>query len=77
MSLTEIQTDVRRVVLAGNPNVGKTTLFNLITRLFGTQAGTIRVCGHDLDRQPSEALARMGVVLPFTCTSTSGFLTRL
>jgi ABC-2 type transport system ATP-binding protein len=33
-----------------------------VTRLFSAEAGTIRVCGHDLARKPRAALAAMGVV---------------
>lgn len=46
----------------GLNGAGKTTLLSLITRLFDTQAGTITVLGHRIDRQPGEALRRLGVV---------------
>ena len=49
-------------VLLGVNGAGKTTLFNLITRLFAAASGTIEVCGHDLARASSAALASMGVV---------------
>lgn len=52
----------RFTVLLGINGAGKTTLFNLITRLFATQDGAISVCGHELTRAPSDALALMGVV---------------
>ena len=48
--------------LLGPNGAGKTTLFSLITRLFDAPKGVIRVCGIDLKRQPTRALARMGVV---------------
>lgn len=48
--------------LLGVNGAGKTTLFSLITRLYNNRSGTIRVGGFDLRRQPSEALARLGVV---------------
>lgn len=48
--------------LLGVNGAGKTTLFSLITRLYDNRSGTIRVGGHDLRRQPSQALARLGVV---------------
>lgn len=48
--------------LLGVNGAGKTTLFSLITRLYNNRSGVIRVAGHDLRRQPSQALARLGVV---------------
>ena len=49
-------------VLLGQNGAGKTTLFSLITRLYNTRHGGIRVYGYDIQRQPSEALARIGAV---------------
>jgi ABC-2 type transport system ATP-binding protein len=49
-------------VLLGLNGAGKTTLFALITRLFHSRNGSISVFGHDIRREPSAALARMGVV---------------
>jgi ABC-2 type transport system ATP-binding protein len=49
-------------VLLGLNGAGKTTLFCLITRLFATQRGTIRIFGFDVNRVPREALRRLGVV---------------
>lgn len=48
--------------LLGPNGAGKSTLFGLLTRLFTTREGTIRVAGHDMAREPRAALARMGVV---------------
>jgi ABC-2 type transport system ATP-binding protein len=48
--------------LLGLNGAGKSTLFSLITRLFGMQAGHIRIFGHDIQREPGEALRCMGVV---------------
>lgn len=48
--------------LLGLNGAGKTTLFSLITRLFDTKAGSISVLGYRIDRQPGEALRRLGVV---------------
>ena len=48
--------------LLGPNGAGKTTLFALVTRLFESASGTIRIGGIDLKRQPARALARMGVV---------------
>lgn len=48
--------------LLGVNGAGKTTLFSLITRLYDSTSGQIAVAGFDARRQPSEALARLGVV---------------
>lgn len=48
--------------LLGVNGAGKTTLFSLVTRLYNNGSGMIRVAGHDLRREPSQALARLGVV---------------
>jgi ABC-2 type transport system ATP-binding protein len=48
--------------LLGVNGAGKTTLFSLVTRLFDNVSGDIRVCGHDLRRQPGRALAELGAV---------------
>src|SRR5437868_13095261 len=48
--------------LLGLNGAGKSTLFSLVTRLFGMQAGRIGIFGHDIGREPGEALRCMGVV---------------
>jgi ABC-2 type transport system ATP-binding protein len=48
--------------LLGLNGAGKSTLFSLITRLFGIQAGRIGIFGHDIGREPGEALRLLGVV---------------
>jgi ABC-2 type transport system ATP-binding protein len=45
-------------VLLGLNGAGKTTLFSLVTRLFATRHGAIRIFGHDV----GEALRVLGVV---------------
>lgn len=49
-------------VLLGLNGAGKSTLFSLITRLYATRNGTIRIFGYDVTRQSGEALRRLGVV---------------
>ena len=49
-------------VLLGLNGAGKSTLFSLVTRLFATQRGAIRIFGHDVARDPGEALRILGVV---------------
>jgi ABC-2 type transport system ATP-binding protein len=48
--------------LLGLNGAGKSTLFSIITRLFGLQAGRIQIFGHDIGREPGEALRLLGVV---------------
>jgi ABC-2 type transport system ATP-binding protein len=48
--------------LVGLNGAGKTTLLSLVTRLFDTRSGSISVLGHRVDREPGEALRRLGVV---------------
>jgi ABC-2 type transport system ATP-binding protein len=48
--------------LLGLNGAGKSTLFSLVTRLFGIQAGSISIFGHDISRAPGEALRLLGVV---------------
>jgi ABC-2 type transport system ATP-binding protein len=52
----------RFVALLGLNGAGKSTLFSLVTRLFATQSGRIRIFGHDVAREPGAALRRLGVV---------------
>jgi ABC-2 type transport system ATP-binding protein len=49
-------------VLLGLNGAGKTTLFSLITRLFATRRGAIRIFGRDVAAEPGAALRVLGVV---------------
>lgn len=49
-------------VLLGLNGAGKTTLFSLISNLYQTRQGSISVFGHDLSKNPGEALRRLGIV---------------
>jgi ABC-2 type transport system ATP-binding protein len=49
-------------VLLGLNGAGKSTLFSLITRLYSTQTGAIRIFGFEVGQTPGEALRRLGVV---------------
>jgi ABC-2 type transport system ATP-binding protein len=49
-------------VLLGLNGAGKTTLFSLVTRLFATRHGAIRIFGHDVGSEPGAALRVLGVV---------------
>jgi ABC-2 type transport system ATP-binding protein len=52
----------RCAILLGPNGAGKTTLFSLITRLYDSREGRIRIAGHELRREPLRALAQLGVV---------------
>lgn len=52
----------RFTALLGLNGAGKSTLFSLITRLFAIQSGRIGVFGHDISRNPGDALRALGVV---------------
>lgn len=49
-------------VLLGLNGAGKTTLFSLVSHLYATRHGRIRVFGHDIDRKPGNALRQLGIV---------------
>lgn len=49
-------------VLLGLNGAGKSTLFALVTRLYDNVTGEIEVRGFDVRREPSRALAELGVV---------------
>lgn len=52
----------RFCALLGPNGAGKSTLFSLLTRLFVARQGEIFVAGHNMEREPRKALAKMGVV---------------
>jgi len=65
LALDQVSLDVAPgtfTALLGLNGAGKSTLFSLITRLFGVQSGRIRIFGHDIGREPGEALRGLGVV---------------
>ena len=49
-------------ILLGSNGAGKTTLFSLITRLYDNQTGLIEIFSHNTKKNPSKALANIGVV---------------
>ena len=49
-------------VLLGLNGAGKTTLYSLITRLYNTVKGEIKIYGNNLSDQPYQALKNIGVV---------------
>ncbi|HEX8418055.1 MAG TPA: ABC transporter ATP-binding protein [Methylobacterium sp.] len=64
-ALADVSLQVERgrfTALLGPNGAGKTTLFSVVTRLYANQDGRVSIFGHGLDREPSRALARLGVV---------------
>ncbi|WEF24416.1 ABC transporter ATP-binding protein [Paracoccus sp. S3-43] len=64
-ALSDVSLTVPRgsfTALLGVNGAGKTTLFSLVTRLYSNVSGRIEVAGHDLRRQPAQAMARLGAV---------------
>ena len=49
-------------ILLGLNGAGKTTLFSLITRLYDNQTGLIDIFSHNVKKNPTKALANIGVV---------------
>src|ERR1700736_6131682 len=50
------------MALLGLNGAGKTTLFSLVTRLYDHRSGSIRIFGLEIKDNPSQGLARIGVV---------------
>ncbi|MDI7864163.1 ATP-binding cassette domain-containing protein [Rhizobiaceae bacterium n13] len=64
-ALTEVSFSITPglfTVLLGLNGAGKTTLFSLISHLYNTRHGSIRIFGHDISRRSGEALRRLGIV---------------
>ncbi|MGJ0486764.1 MAG: ABC transporter ATP-binding protein [Methylomicrobium sp.] len=53
-------------MLLGPNGAGKSTLFSLITRLYDTPSGRIELCGYDIKKQTTKALAYLGIVFQQT-----------
>ncbi|ORU89700.1 MAG: ABC transporter ATP-binding protein [Cycloclasticus sp. symbiont of Poecilosclerida sp. M] len=53
-------------ILLGPNGAGKTTLFSLITHLYSAREGRVLINGYDVKKQPSLALANLGVVFQQT-----------
>jgi branched-chain amino acid transport system ATP-binding protein len=55
--------------LIGPNGAGKTTLFNLISGLYPTDAGTIRLNGHEIQNVPSDLICHRGLARSFQITN--------
>lgn len=53
-------------MLLGPNGAGKSTLFSLITRLYDSRRGSIKLCGFDIRKNSRKALAQLGVVFQQT-----------
>ncbi|WP_305906936.1 ABC transporter ATP-binding protein [Methylomarinum sp. Ch1-1] len=53
-------------MLLGPNGAGKSTLFALITRLYDSRQGSIKLCGFDIRKNSRKALAQLGVVFQQT-----------
>lgn len=53
-------------ILLGPNGAGKSTLFSLITRLYDTQHGNIKLCGFDIKKHTRQALSQLGIVFQQT-----------
>jgi ABC-2 type transport system ATP-binding protein len=62
-------------VLLGPNGAGKSTLLALVTRLYDSVSGEVRILGHDVRRHPTAALQQLGVV--FQSRSLDGDLSLL
>jgi ABC-2 type transport system ATP-binding protein len=49
-------------VLLGLNGAGKSTLFSVITHLYASRSGAVRIFGHDVARESGAALSLLGVV---------------
>ncbi len=49
-------------VLLGLNGAGKSTLFSIVTHLYASKAGAVRIFGYDVARESGAALAELGVV---------------
>jgi ABC-2 type transport system ATP-binding protein len=58
--------DAECTILLGPNGAGKSTLFSLITRLYDSREGNIRLCGFDVKTQTRQALSKLGVVFQQT-----------
>ena len=55
--------------LIGPNGAGKTTLFNLVSGLFPTDSGTIKLNGREIQGVPSEAICHQGLARSFQITN--------
>ena len=68
-ALDQVSFSVRNsecTILLGPNGAGKSTLFSLITRLYDSQQGKIKLCGFDVKQQTRQALSKLGVVFQQT-----------
>ena len=54
-----------KIALAGNPNCGKTTLFNMLTGVYKPTEGNIVLDGNDITGATPEAISKAGIARTF------------
>ena len=65
IALDEVSFDVAPAefaVLLGLNGAGKSTLFSIITHLYASRSGAVRIFGHDVARESGAALSLLGVL---------------
>ncbi|ANW03854.1 branched-chain amino acid ABC transporter ATP-binding protein/permease [Bradyrhizobium icense] len=66
-SLTVVAGEIHALI--GPNGAGKTTLFNLVSGLYPTDGGTIKLDGREIQSAPSEAICHQGLARSFQITN--------
>ena len=65
LALDQVEFEIKAgecTILLGPNGAGKSTLFSLITHLYDSPSGSVRINGFDIRKQSCQALAKLGVV---------------
>ena len=55
-----------KIALAGNPNCGKTTMFNIITANYKPNSGKVSFLGKDISRYKPNTIVNLGIARTMT-----------